>query len=70
MSERSDCNCCAECRKDTVRLDWLADKDNPHGGVWLPRELVERNVHDMRAAIDEAMALDEAIALVKPKRGA
>lgn len=43
--------------RDTARLDWLADWDNPHGGVTLPREIVERNLHSMRDAIDEAMTI-------------
>ena len=45
--------------KDRARLDWLADVDNKLGGVTLPRDIVERNLHSMRAAIDEAMELQE-----------
>ena len=48
----------AELRKDKARLDWLADVDNKLGGVTLPRDIVERNLHSMRAAIDEAMVVD------------
>lgn len=43
--------------KDRARLDWLADVDNKLGGVTLPRDIVERNLHSMRAAIDEAMEM-------------
>lgn len=49
-----------ELLKDKARLDWLADANNTVGGVILPRYIVERNLHDMRAAIDEAMAIDNA----------
>lgn len=44
--------------KDRARLDWLADVDNKLGGVTLPRDIVERNLHSMRAAIDEAIVVD------------
>ena len=44
--------------KDRARLDWLADVDNKLGGVTLPRDIVERNLHSMRAAIDEAMSIE------------
>ena len=47
-----------ELEKDKARLDWLADANNTVGNVTLPRDIVERNLHDMRAAIDEAMAAD------------
>lgn len=47
-----------ELQKDKARLDWLADVDNKLGGVTLPRDIVERNLHSMRAAIDEAMAIE------------
>src|SRR5678815_4622843 len=47
-----------ELLKDKARLDWLADVDNKLGGVTLPRAIVERNLHSMRDAIDEAMAID------------
>ena len=46
-----------ELLKDRARLDWLADVDNKIGGVTLPRDIVERNLHSMRAAIDEAMEM-------------
>ena len=42
--------------RDTARLDWLADPSNAVGGVTLPREIVLRNVHSLRDAIDEAMS--------------
>lgn len=47
---------------DTVRMDWLADKNNIIGNVQLPAVCVMNNLHDMRAAIDEAMRLDPEIA--------
>lgn len=47
-----------ELLKDKARLDWLADVDNKLGGVTLPRDIVERNLHSMRDAIDEAMAIE------------
>ena len=40
---------------DTVRLDWLADKNNNMGSVLLPRECVEKHIDNMRDAIDAAM---------------
>ena len=45
-------------RKDRARLDWLADVDNNIGNVKLPRDIIERNLHSMRDAIDEAMAIE------------
>lgn len=42
---------------DTVRLDWLADKNNNMGSVLLPRECVEKHLDSMRDAIDAAMQL-------------
>ena len=47
-----------ELLKDKARLDWLADVNNKIGGVTLPRDIVERNLHSMRAAIDEAMSIE------------
>ncbi len=44
---------------DTVRLDWLADRDNHIGNVQLPAECVACNLHSMRDAIDMAMELPE-----------
>ena len=44
---------------DTVRLDWLADRDNHIGNVQLPAECVACNLHSMRDAIDMAMKLPE-----------
>lgn len=44
---------------DKRRLDWLADPANNIGQVMLPREIVERNIHSLRDAIDEAMELKE-----------
>jgi hypothetical protein len=43
-------------RADRARLDWLADKTNGVGGVFLPHECVEANLTSMRGAIDQAMA--------------
>ena len=42
---------------DMVRLDWLADRENEIGNVQLPTECVTRNLHSLRAAIDDAMNL-------------
>ena len=42
---------------DTVRLDWLADRDNHIGNVQLPAECVACNLHSMRDAIDMAMQM-------------
>lgn len=47
----------AELRNDKARIDWLADLDNEYGGVELPVEIVRRNIHCLRAAIDEAMEM-------------
>ena len=44
---------------DTVRLDWLADRDNHIGNVQLPAECVAGNLHSMRDAIDMAMRMDK-----------
>ena len=41
--------------QDSKRIDWLADKDNHIGNVMLPTECVERNLHSLRAAIDDAL---------------
>lgn len=48
----------AELKKDKARLDWLADANQNIGDLALPRDIVERNLHSMRAAIDEAMVVD------------
>lgn len=42
---------------DTVRLDWLADKNNNMGSVLLPTALVEKHLDSLRDAIDAAMQL-------------
>lgn len=42
---------------DTVRLDWLADKNNNIGRVLLPVECVEKHLDSLRDAIDAAMKL-------------
>ena len=42
---------------DTVRLGWLADRDNHIGNVQLPAECVAGNLHSMRDAIDMAMQM-------------
>lgn len=44
--------------KDKARLDWLADVNNTISNITLPRDIVERNLHSLRDAIDEAMAAD------------
>lgn len=46
-----------ELRKDKARLDWLADRENTVGNVTLPGVIVSRNLHSLRAAIDDAMAM-------------
>ena len=48
---------------DTVRLDWLADRDNHIGNVQLPAECVACNLHSMRDAIDMAMRIQAAEAV-------
>lgn len=45
-------------RADWARLEWLADRENGIGNVQLPTMRVVNNLHDMRAAIDEAMQID------------
>ena len=47
----------ADLLKDKARLDWLADVNNTIGNVQLPRDIVERNLHSLRDAIDEAMLI-------------
>lgn len=47
----------AELKKDKARIDWLADPAQNIGDLILPRDIVERNLHSMRAAIDEAMEM-------------
>lgn len=42
---------------DTVRLDWLADKNNNMGSVLLPTACVEKHLDSLRDAIDAAMKL-------------
>lgn len=49
----------ADGAKDTMRIDWLADTGNTVGNVQLPREIVEANLHSLRAAIDAAMAAND-----------
>ena len=46
-----------EAGADKARLDWLSDRDNAIGNVQLPTECVTRNLHSLRAAIDDAMNL-------------
>lgn len=48
-------------RADAKRLDWLADRENGIGNVHLPTMCVMNNLHDIRAAIDEAMRLDPEV---------
>ena len=45
---------------DTVRLNWLADKNNPNCCVLLPGECTEKHFDSLRDAIDEAMQLTES----------
>ena len=49
----------AEARDDTRRIDWLADANNNIGIVQLPTEIVRRNLHSLRDAIDDAMSGSE-----------
>jgi hypothetical protein len=46
-----------ELKKDKTRIDWLSDATNNIGNVQLPTECVLNNIHSLRSAIDEAMAL-------------
>ncbi len=48
-----------ELQKDKKRLDWLADPQNNTANVLLPTEIVERNIHSLRAAIDDTMELEQ-----------
>lgn len=47
----------ARLEADRRRLDWLADPANHVAHVMLPRAIVERNIHSLRDAIDEAMGM-------------
>lgn len=49
----------AEAKKDTARLNWLADVNTKTGWVMLSRPIIEANMHCMRAAIDAAMEGDK-----------
>lgn len=67
MNERGDYNAVAQPETleiiphpDTVRLDWLADRNNPNGSVLLPEEIVYKHLDSMRDAIDEAMQLTKS----------
>lgn len=42
---------------DTVRIDWLADKNNNMGSVLLPTTCVENHLDSLRDAIDATMAM-------------
>jgi len=46
-----------ELLKDKARLDWMSGVNNAICSVLLPTDIVERNLHSMRAAIDEAMSI-------------
>lgn len=44
-------------RSDSERLDWLSSRCNRDAlWIWLPTALYARELPDLRAAIDEAMA--------------
>lgn len=45
----------AELQKDKQRLDWLSDTSQNVGNVLLPKEIVLKNVHSLRHAIDDTM---------------
>ena len=47
-----------ELLKDKARLDWMSGVDNAICSVLLPTDIVERNLHSMRDAIDEAMLIE------------
>lgn len=49
----------AEAKKDSARLDWLADVNTKTGWVMLSRPIIEANMHCMRAAIDAAMEVEK-----------
>ena len=55
--------CATEPPPDTVRLDWLADRDNHIGNVQLPAECVEQHLDSMRDAIDAVMRIQAAEAV-------
>ena len=42
-------------KRDKERLDWLADVNNTICTVLLPRDIVYRNLHSLRDAIDDAI---------------
>lgn len=52
---------------DTVRLDWLADRDQHIGNVQLPAECVACNLHSLRDAIDMAMQMQPENAETQPE---
>lgn len=52
---------------DTVRLDWLADRDQHIGNVQLPAECVTCNLHSLRDAIDMAMRMQPKNAKTQEK---
>lgn len=45
-----------KAQKDSERIDFLADKEQWIVNVQMPREIVERNLDDLRNAIDEVIA--------------
>ena len=56
--------------QDSRRIDWLADPGNTIGNVQLPTECVERNLHSLRAAIDDSMHhFEGALGMVEPEMG-
>lgn len=46
-----------ELRKDKLRLDWISETKNDYAALQLPGECVRRNIHSMRAAIDDAIEM-------------
>ena len=49
----------ADARADTIRLDWLEDRNNTIGAILLPYECVRYHPDSLRDAIDAAMALPQ-----------
>ncbi len=46
--------CVLQLVRDKERIDWLGDVNQSIGNVQLPTEVVHRNVHSLRDAIDDA----------------
>ena len=44
---------------DTVRIDYIGSLSQDNAQLLLPTEIVQKNLSDVRAAIDMAMAINE-----------